>query len=120
MGKAILALCRQAPYGDMLAREGLEAVFAIAAMEQNPQLLFLNDGVFQLLDDQDAKVIGQKSFRRNLAALPMFGVDNFYVCRQSFNERELNLGQICLPGIKFELVENVGSFIAGFDMVLSF
>lgn len=120
MPRSILALCRRPPYGDALAREGLEAVLAAAAMEQAPVLLFMHDGVFQLLKDQNAKSIEQKSVRRNLEALSIFGIDKLYVCQHSLEKRNLNCGQFRLPGIEIELIADPGHFIAAFDSVLSF
>ncbi|WP_323844466.1 sulfurtransferase complex subunit TusC [Microbulbifer magnicolonia] len=120
MAKRTLALCRQAPYGSALAREGLEAVLAAAAMDQAPDLLLLRDGAFQLLGDQSPEGIGQKSLQRNLLALPMFGVERVYVCERSLMERGIDAKRIEIPGVKVELVLDTGSFIAAYDTVLSF
>ena len=120
MANRTLALCRQAPYGSALAREGLEAVLAAAAMDQAPEILFLRDGVFQLLGDQQPQAIEQKSLQRNLQALPMFGVETIHVCEISLMERGIDAAEIRVPGAEIKLVANTGRFIAGFDAVLSF
>lgn len=115
-----LALCRQAPYGNALAREGLEAILASAAMDQAPQVLFMGDGVFQLLEGQEPGGIQQKSLLRNLQALPMFGVETIHVCERSLQERGIQTSAVELAGAEIKLVADTGSFIAGFDSVLSF
>jgi len=120
MAKRTLALCRQAPYGSALAREGLEAVLAAAAMDRAPELLFLCDGIFQLLDNQEPGAIDQKSLRRNLQALPMFGVETIHVCERSLMERGVDTGQITIAGVDIQRVDDTGGFIAAFDTVLSF
>lgn len=117
--KSILALCRHAPYGKTFAREGLEAILACAAMDQIPDVLFINDGVFQLLE-QDPAQIGEKSLRRNLQALPMFGVETLYVCQKSLSERGMSHEDLSIPGAEIQLLEATGSFIGKFDQVLSF
>ena len=117
--KSILALCRHAPYGNALAREGLEAVLASAAMDQIPDVLFINDGVFQLLE-QDPKAIGEKNLRRNLQALPMFGVETLYICRRSLEQRGLTPEQLNIAGAELKLLDDTGTFIGNFDQVLSF
>ena len=119
MSKSILALCRQAPYGNALAREGLEAVLAAAAMDQAPAVLFCGDGVFQLLP-QNPATIGEKSLQRNLQALPMFDVETLHVCQASLVQRGIDPAAIELPGAEIRLVENTAAFIHGFDHVLSF
>ncbi|MBB3059962.1 sulfurtransferase complex subunit TusC [Microbulbifer rhizosphaerae] len=120
MAKRLLALCRQAPYGNALAREGLEAVLAAAAMDQAADLLFLGDGVFQLLDDQRAEAIEQKNLRRNLQALPIFGVETVHICERSLLERGIDAGQLQIPGAGLKLIADTSRFIAGYDSVLSF
>lgn len=120
MAHSTLALCRQAPYGDALAREGLEAVLAAAAMDRAPAVLFLGDGIFQLLPDQVPSAIGQKSLLRNLQALPMFGVETIHVCERSLFERGIDATQLAVAGAEIQLVADTGEFIAGFDTVLSF
>ena len=117
--KSILAICRHAPYGHTIAREGLEAILACAAMDQVPDVLFVNDGVFQLLE-QNPNAIGEKNLRRNLQALPMFGVETLHVCRRSLEERGISAERIAVPGAEIKLLESSGPYIAGFDQVLSF
>lgn len=120
MTKRTLALCRQAPYGSALAREGLEAVLAAAAMEQAPHLLFMGDGVFQLLHGQAPEAIQQKNLHRNLQVLPMFGVETIYICRRSLEARGIDAEQLKLPGTAIKLIADTGAFIAAYDTVLSF
>lgn len=116
----ILALCRQAPYGNALAREGLEAILAAAAMDQAPEVLFMGDGVFQLLKEQKPDGIQQKSLQRNLGALPMFGVETLHICERSLVERGIEASSLELAGAEIKLIADTGNFIAGFDTVLSF
>ncbi|WP_444901729.1 sulfurtransferase complex subunit TusC [Microbulbifer sp. SSSA007] len=120
MGNKTLALCRTAPYGSALAREGLEAVLASAAMEQEVDLLFIGDGIFQLLGNQSPEKIQQKSQRRNLLALPMFGLEQFYVCASSLAERGVKPKLIEIPGVEIKTIEQPGALIASYQCVLSF
>lgn len=120
MAKRFLALCRQAPYGSALAREGLEAVLAAAAMDQVGNLLFCGDGVFQLLPEQFPEGIQQKSLQRNLQALPIFGIEQVFVCSQSLAQRGLTIEQLAHGQLALEPVTDTGAFIASYDSVLSF
>jgi tRNA 2-thiouridine synthesizing protein C len=118
----ILALCRHAPYGNAIARDGLDAILAAVAMEQEVAILLLGDGVFQLLEQQESSAIEQKNFRRNLQALPLFGVEKIYLCRDSLQERGLNLASLAIAGIELELLssDQIGPLIASHNAVLSF
>ncbi|MFC6631775.1 sulfurtransferase complex subunit TusC [Microbulbifer taiwanensis] len=115
-----LAICRRAPYGSALAREGLEAVLAGAAMEQAIDVLFMRDGVFQLMEAQAPDNIEQKNLWRNLQALPMFGVETLYVCESSLTERGIKLDRSRPAGSEIKLIADTGTFIAAYDHVLSF
>ncbi|WP_237056661.1 sulfurtransferase complex subunit TusC [Microbulbifer sediminum] len=120
MGKRSLALCRQAPYGNALAREGLEAVLAASALEQAPDLLFSGDGVFQLLPGQEPDGIGQKNLQRNLQALPIFDIERAYVCEHSLSQRGLSLDDLATGGPALHPVSDIGKLISSYDTVLSF
>ncbi len=50
--KKLLFISRHAPYGSSLARDALDAVLASSAYDQQLSLLFMDDGVFQLLKNQ--------------------------------------------------------------------
>ena len=57
MSKKILIHCRKPPYGNSLAREAIDIALATAAFDQALTLLFSEDGVFQLLDQQNSQAI---------------------------------------------------------------
>ena len=52
--KKFFYLNRKAPYGTIYALESLEVVLIGAAFEQDVSLAFIDDGVFQLMNKQDA------------------------------------------------------------------
>ena len=95
MTKNILIIQRTAPYGSSLAREGIDYVLTSAAYDQNISLLFLGDGVFQLLANQNSKDIQLKNQLSALEVLPLYDVENLYVTEEDLKERNLqaeNLG----------------------------
>ncbi len=53
---------RKAPYGSIYALEILEMVLISAAFEQHAIIAFIDDGVYQIKKDQNAKVLGMKNF----------------------------------------------------------
>ncbi|MGK2913256.1 MAG: DsrE family protein, partial [Porticoccaceae bacterium] len=73
-GKRILFMFRHAPYGSALAREGLEAALAAGAYGQQPSVLFLDDGVWQLLAGQNGRPLNAKTHQTMLSALPLYDV----------------------------------------------
>ncbi len=60
--KNFMFVNRKAPYGTIYALEILETVLISAAFEQNANIVFLDDGVFQIKKGQDTKGINMKNF----------------------------------------------------------
>lgn len=77
--KKLLVVIRHSPYGSSLAKAALDLGLAAAAFEQVVDLLFLGDGVLQLLPDQNSHVLGVKNIGRQLASLPLYDIDSVYV-----------------------------------------
>ena len=117
--KKLLLICRHAPYGNTLARAALDVALAGAAFDQDLSLLFLDDGVWQLVPGQTAAEIGSKSLRATLDSLPLYDLEQFHVCTDSLASRGLEADE--LPG-QLVLVnrDELGAFIASHDQLLSF
>jgi len=92
--KKFLYVNRKAPYGTIYALESLEVVLIGAAFEQDVQLLFMDDGVFQIVKDQDTKGIENKNFSPTYAALGDYEVTKMYVSKESLEERGLTVDDL--------------------------
>ncbi|WP_167854867.1 sulfurtransferase complex subunit TusC [Mangrovimicrobium sediminis] len=77
--KRQLLVLRHAPYHGAAARAAVDLALAMAAFEQDVELLFLGDGVLQLLKDQAADALGRKSLGRILSSLPLYDIERVYV-----------------------------------------
>ncbi|MBB1521469.1 sulfurtransferase complex subunit TusC [Aquipseudomonas guryensis] len=97
MSKSLLIISRQAPWAGPSAREALDIALAGGAFDLPLGLLFLDDGVFQLLPQQQPAALQQKDLTANLQALPMFGVESLYVASRSLSERGLSEQPLVLP-----------------------
>lgn len=97
MARSMLIITRQSPWSGPSAREALDMALAGGAFELPLGMLFLDDGVFQLVQAQQAAQLQQKDLTANLQALPMFGVDSLYASQRSLQERGLDQGALSLP-----------------------
>jgi len=88
--KKLLFVLRQAPYGSSLAKEALDAVLATSVYEQDLSVVFIDDGVFQLLQKQDGSAIGMKSISKALSAFALYDIDQLFVCADSLHERGIS------------------------------
>ena len=87
--KKFLYINRKAPHGTMYAQESLEVVLIAAAFEQDVTLAFIDDGVYQLMQNQDTSAIGSKNFAPTYRALGDYDVSEIYVERESLEQRGL-------------------------------
>lgn len=118
MSRSMLIISRQSPWSGPSAREALDIVLAGGAFELPLGLLFLDDGVFQLVPEQQPTRLQQKDLTANLQALPMFGIESLYAAKRSLSERGLDLAALSLP---VELLgdEEIGALINRYDQVVT-
>jgi len=87
--KKFLYLNRKAPYGTIYAWESLEVVLIGAAFDQEVSLMFVDDGVYQLLKGQDTAGIGMKNFSPTYRTLGDYEVRSVFVDQDSLAARGL-------------------------------
>ena len=88
--KKFLYINRRPPHGSIYAQESLEVVLIGAAFEQAVTLAFVDDGVYQLLQNQDTGGIGVKNFAPTFRALGDYDVNQIYVEQESLELRGLS------------------------------
>lgn len=120
MSKKLLFISRHAPYGSSIAKEALDAALAASVYDQDLSLLFMDDGVFQLLQHQEPFAIAQKSFAAMLPVLPLYGIDNIYVHQESLKLRGITTDELVLEQVKLIDSCTVGKLMAEQDQLLSF
>lgn len=118
--KKLLFISRHAPYGSALAKEALDAVLATSAYDQELSLLFMDDGIFQLLREQDANEIGQKSFAAMLPALSLYDVNTIYVHKESLDARQIDTEELVFANIHILNSHAISELMATQDQLLSF
>ena len=89
MGNSVAIVMRKAPYGSVYTAEGFRTIMGIAVFEMDISVVFVDDGVFALLKDQDPDQFDMKPLGDGFPMLREFDVDRFYVHDQSLAERGL-------------------------------
>lgn len=90
MAKKLMYVCRHAPYGTVYGLEGLEVVLIGAAFDQEVCMAFVDDGVYQLLAQQDTGASDMKNFSPAYGALGDYDVTRLYVEREALAARGLS------------------------------
>ncbi|AKJ99190.1 sulfurtransferase complex subunit TusC [Pseudomonas sp. MS646] len=119
MPKSLLLISRQAPWSGPSAREALDIVLAGGAFDLPIGLLFLDDGVLQLLTAQDARAVQQKDLSANLQALPLFGVEQLFVCADSAAERGVAPDTLALDDVNVLDAAQIAALIDRYDQVIT-
>ena len=117
--KKVMFVNRKAPYGTIYALESLEVVLITATFDQDVSLVFLDDGVFELVKGQNSKAIGIKNFSPTYRALEGYDVEKLYVEQESMDARGLTEADLLVPVEVLSSAE-MADLMAAQDVVLSF
>ena len=118
--KKLLFISRHAPYGSSLAKDALDAILASSAYDQQLSILFMDDGVFQLLANQAASEIAQKSFSSLLPVLPLYEINSIYVHCESLEKRQITINELVLNSVQIIDSAAICRLLAQQDQLLSF
>ncbi|WKE67269.1 sulfurtransferase complex subunit TusC [Gallaecimonas kandeliae] len=94
--KRILVIFSAPPFAGFQGREALDAVLAASAYEQQLSLLFLDDGLWQLVKGQDPLQGRSKDYLSTFRALPLYEVEDIYVCGEALAKRGLSAADLSL------------------------
>ncbi|MET3714006.1 tRNA 2-thiouridine synthesizing protein C [Pseudomonas sp. PvP001] len=114
----MLIISRQAPWAGPAAREALDIALAGGAYDLPVSMLFLDDGVYQLTDAQAPGAVQQKNLAANLQALPLFGVDELFVCAASLARRGLSDAALAIAA-QTQTDEQLRELLPRFDLVVT-
>ncbi|WP_296653827.1 sulfurtransferase complex subunit TusC [Rhodoferax sp.] len=117
--KKFMFVNRKAPYGTIYALESLEVVLITATFDQDVSLVFIDDGVYELLKGQETKAIGIKNHSKTYRALDGYDVEKLYVDRASLDQRGLTEKDLLVP-VEVLDTEEMGQLMAEQDVILSF
>ncbi|MDY6874775.1 MAG: sulfurtransferase complex subunit TusC [Chloroflexota bacterium] len=106
MGNTVAVLMRKAPYGSVYTAEGFRSIMGIGVFEMDISVLFVDDGVYALIKDQDPADLDMKPLGEGFPTLPDFGVTRFYVHDQSLSERGLTPDDLVMD---IEIVDDAGA-----------
>ena len=117
--KKFMFVNRKAPYGTIYALESLEVVLIAATFDQDVSLVFVDDGVFELVKGQDTRGIGIKNHAKTYRALEGYDVEKLYVERESLESRGLSEDDLIVDVEVLPSTE-MAALMAAQDVVLSF
>lgn len=117
--KKFMFVNRKAPYGTIYALESLEVVLISAAFDQDVSLVFMDDGVYQIVKGQHTKAIDVKNFSPTYRALEGYDIEKLYVDKASLDSRGLTEDDL-LVDVNVLDAADMAKLMAEQDVVLSF
>ena len=117
--KKFMFVNRKAPFGTIYALESLEVVLITATFDQDVSLVFVDDGVYEIVKGQNHKGIGIKNHAPTYRALDGYDVEKLYVERESLEARGLSEDDLIVDVTVLSSGE-LGRLMDEQDVVLSF
>jgi len=117
--KKFMFVNRKAPYGTVYALEGLEVVLISAAFDQDVSMVFMDDGVYELIKGQHTKSINVKNFSPTYRALEGYDIEKLYVDKESMDIRGLTAENLIVP-VEVLTAAEMGELMDQQDVVISF
>jgi tRNA 2-thiouridine synthesizing protein C len=117
--KKFMFVNRKAPYGTIYALESLEVVLITATFDQDVSLLFMDDGIYEIVKGQQTKDIGLKNFSPSYRALEGYDVEKLYVDAASLTQRGLSEADLLVP-VQVLDTHQVAQLMQEQDVILSF
>jgi tRNA 2-thiouridine synthesizing protein C len=117
--KKFMFVNRKAPYGTIYALESLEVVLISAAFDQDVSLVFMDDGIYQIVKGQHTKAIDVKNFSPTYRALEGYDIEKLYVDKDSLDQRGLTEDDL-LVDVQVLDAAGMAKLMAEQDVVLSF
>lgn len=115
--KKFMYLNRRAPYGTIYAWESLEVVLIGAAFDQQVSLMFMDDGVFQLVKGSNTSELDMKNFMPTYRTLGDYGVRHMFVDKASLEARGLTQDDLIeVAWEDFETEEEVDNIVEVVDV----
>ena len=116
--KKFMFVNRRAPHGTIYALEGLEVVLISAAFDQDVSMVFLDDGVYELMKGQQTKGIEVKNFSPTYRALDGYDIEKLYVEQESLAARGLTADNLVVPVEVLSAVQ-MGELMEQQDVLIS-
>ena len=117
--KSLLVVVRHSPYGSSLARTSLEVALSSATFDQQVGLLFMGDGVLQLLPGQDSSAIGARNIAKLMASFPLYELDQLFADETALEKYGLR-GQELPQNLQQLDDEAMRQLLTRYDHILGF
>lgn len=101
----IAVLVTSLPLQGIAARESMDLIFALAAVDHQLSVVFSGDAVYQLVKADDSAELMVKDFRRSFKLFELYDIEQLYICTESLRQRNLDASELVLAVQQLESAE---------------
>lgn len=117
--KRIALLNRTSPFSTQQSKDSLDIALIAASFEQEVTLVFMDDGIFQLLKEQDGEKINRKGTHKSIEALSFYDIDKVYIDGASLRARNVSPADLVID-TELLTTEQLAALLHQQDIVLNF
>lgn len=118
--KRVAFVFTHGPHGTASGREGLDALLATSALNQDVGVFFISDGVLQLLLEQKPEKILARNYISTFGVLPLYDVHQCFLCLTSLQERGLSQTRDWVINGKVLEPDKLRCSLLGYDVIITF
>lgn len=119
MTKKITFVFNDVLNGTVQAQEFLDIILMAAAFDLAVSVVFIGDGAYALLNNQNTEQIGTKNVLPVMQALSIYDISNIFVDEQALQQRGLSVRQL-IPQVSALSSAKVQLEVSTADQVFSF
>ncbi|SHO55045.1 sulfurtransferase complex subunit TusC [Vibrio quintilis] len=116
---SITFIFRQPPHIYSSGREGLDALLAASAFSEDIQVVFLGEGVSNLLIQQQPSVILSRDYISMFKLFELYEIENVYVCQHSLERLGLKDAELVIDAQR-SCADDISEVLRNSNKVLTF
>ena len=116
MAQSLSVIFNKAPYGSQSGRELLDIALMAAAFDMDIQAIFIDDGVYQLLSNQQPDILNMKNHSATFKAMELYGIETALVSHEALDSRGLSVEEL-LPVAELSTSEQIQAIVYDSDFV---
>ncbi|CAL4325364.1 Protein TusC [Buchnera aphidicola (Eriosoma grossulariae)] len=118
--KSVAFIFSHSPYGCNIGREGVDSVLSASLVFKKIGLFFVNEGIFQLIPNQQPQKILLHNYLLLLELLPIYGIKTIYCCKKSFKDRGMsNINNLSF-NVKYLNPKDLKKYINNYNFIINF
>ncbi|CAL4323784.1 Protein TusC [Buchnera aphidicola (Pterocallis alni)] len=118
--KKIALVFSSAPYGNNKGKDGLNIALSMSCYTNKISIFFIQDGIFQIFNKQNPKLIFLKKYSNKFNVLPVCNIKNFYLCSTCLSNRGFTENINFVVQVKYLNITEIISIINRHDCILNF